>query len=151
VEDIEGTDETEGTSDRRKLLERWMNDRRRELRIKWTEVARRSEMSVQNVLRIRKGQISISEDAADGIETALEWEPGSVERAVREGIKPTPASPPAPAVEPPAVRVEEADRLVEAIRGVLDLRGKKMTPRMVKVFLDEIGAQIMPKRPPEDR
>jgi hypothetical protein len=119
------------------LLDTWMNERRRKLRIKtWTQVAERAGMSDENLRKIRRGEISISENAADGIEDALQWAPGSVMRAVAEGVKPTPA-------ESAPVIVEEADRLVEVIRGVLQLQGKKLTPRMVEVFLDELGQQIM--------
>jgi transcriptional regulator with XRE-family HTH domain len=80
----------QGSAERRDQLDAWMEDRRRELRVRWSEVARRAGMSPQNLLRIRKGQISISWDAADGIEDALLWDRGSVEAAVLNGTKPTP-------------------------------------------------------------
>lgn len=86
-------------------LDSWMNDRRRELRIRWTEVADRASMSSENLRKIRRGQISLSEDAADGIERALAWQPGSVE-AVMRGERPTVLSETAaeahPWPEPPA-------------------------------------------------
>jgi hypothetical protein len=65
-----------------------MDQRRRDLRIRWSEVARRAGMSAQNLLRIRRGQ-TITWDAADGIEYALGWTKGSVEAAVLHGTKPT--------------------------------------------------------------
>lgn len=66
-----------------------MEARRRELRVNWTEVARRAGMSPQNLLRIRNGEISVTDDAADGIDEALYWEQGSV-AAVLAGRGPTP-------------------------------------------------------------
>lgn len=83
----------QGSTERRAQLDTWMDERRRVLRIKWSEVARRAGMTAQNLLRIRKGQISISWDAADGIEDALRWEVGAVEAAVLHGTKPTPRAP----------------------------------------------------------
>lgn len=72
----------QGTPESRRRLDDLMNERRRELRIKWTEVARRAGMTPQNLLRIRKGQISISWDAADGIDDALQWERGGVQAII---------------------------------------------------------------------
>jgi transcriptional regulator with XRE-family HTH domain len=72
------------------LLDTWMSERRRKLGIKtWTELAERAGMSDENLRKIRRGEISISENAADGIEDALQWERGSVEAAAHKGIKPT--------------------------------------------------------------
>jgi hypothetical protein len=82
VESIDGTEE------HRAQLDRWMNERRKELRAKWVEVARRAGMSPQHLVRIRKGRVAISWDAADGIERALRWERGSVEAAVLHGREP---------------------------------------------------------------
>lgn len=84
----------QGTAERRAQLDEWMNEYRLMLRMKWIEVARRARMSPQNLVRIRKGQISISWDAADGIEDAFQWERGSVEAAVNHGRPPVPRSTP---------------------------------------------------------
>lgn len=84
----------EGTPERREWLDSLISDRRRALRIKWTEVARRAGMSVQNLLRIRKGQVRITWDAADGIDDAMQWPRGSVEAAVLEGRRPIPLQSP---------------------------------------------------------
>lgn len=73
---------------RQRLADR-MNDRRRELRIRWTGVARRAGMTPQNLLRIRKGDISVTWEAADGIDDALQWRRGSVQ-AILEGREPIP-------------------------------------------------------------
>lgn len=138
----------EGSSDRRDLLEHWMNHRRRELRIKWTEVARRAGMSVQNVLRIRKGQISISEDAADGVEDALQWARGSVQRVIQEGAPPIPVAPVAGSTQG-APLSPEATQLFEDIEKLFKAWGLPMTPRMLEVWHDEIGRQLAARRRPE--
>ena len=85
----------QGSPADRDQLDQWMNARRLALRMKWTEVAQKADMTPQNLLRIRQGTIGITWDAADGIERALRWERGSVESAVLEGHEPI-ALPPSP-------------------------------------------------------
>lgn len=93
----------------RERLTEELNQRRRALKLRWNAVAVRLEMSVQNLLRIRQGDISISEDAEDAIERFLRWETGSVQ-AVLAGGEPTPlkvdVSYPAAEFELQAVRHE---------------------------------------------
>jgi hypothetical protein len=68
-----------------------MNDRRVALGLQWVDVARRAvtargnPMSVQNLLRIRKGDVDVTDMAADQIERALEWAPGSVAKTLKGG------------------------------------------------------------------
>lgn len=78
----------QGTPETRSALDQLMNDSRQRLHVRWAEVARRANMTVQNLGRIRRGTISISWEAAQGIEAALQWERGSVE-AVLNGGTPT--------------------------------------------------------------
>jgi transcriptional regulator with XRE-family HTH domain len=73
----------------REQLAEEMNERRRQLRMKWTEVARGAGMTPQNLLRIRNGEISVTDDAADGLDHALQWERDSVHEILAGG-KPTP-------------------------------------------------------------
>ncbi len=77
-------------SERRRQLAAHMNERRRQLRINWNEVARRAGMTVENLRRIRRGTISVSENAAVQIDAALGWEPGSVESFLAGGVEPQP-------------------------------------------------------------
>lgn len=77
------------SADNRRLLAQWMNEGRRQHRINWNEVAKRARMTPENLRRIRRGKISVSEDAADGIEDALAWPRGSVHRAIRLGERPS--------------------------------------------------------------
>jgi hypothetical protein len=127
-----------------------MNERRLELRLKWVEVARRAKMSPQNLVRVRKGLISISWDAADGIENALLWERGSVEAAVLEGRRPAardaagrntePVSVSGPArerEEAPPGWTDEDERLWLIARGMLHSLQAELTRRRWWVMREE--------------
>lgn len=57
-----------------------MDQRRIELRLRWTQVAERAGMSIGHLSRIRKDEAPPSPLAAANIETALEWAPGTVDR-----------------------------------------------------------------------
>jgi transcriptional regulator with XRE-family HTH domain len=78
----------QGTPESREQLHAWMDESREELRLTWADIARDMGMTEENLLRIRKGRISISMKAAKRIADALQWEHGSVEAAVLEGRKP---------------------------------------------------------------
>jgi hypothetical protein len=127
-----------------------MNERRRQLRIRqWVQVAQRAGMSDENLRKIRRGEISISENAADGIEEALQWRRGSVEAAVVYGRKPEPIeTAPADAATPdvPPEVAEETDRMSQAIRTIFDLRGVEYTPELERVFREEVGLQLAKQR-----
>lgn len=116
---------TEGTKERRAQLDRLMDERRKELRIKWVEVARRADMSPQHLIRIRKGRVAISWEAADGINDALRWTRGSVEAFVTDGIEPTSVDEePSPQPTRPVIWTpqKEADfRKIQALLAVYDL------------------------------
>jgi AraC-like DNA-binding protein len=66
----------------RDRLKAAIEDRALELRLRLRAVARRAEMSEANLFRIRNGEIAITPFAAAGIERALEWEPGTVEKVL---------------------------------------------------------------------
>lgn len=73
---------------RERLAER-MATRAAQLHLPWSEVARRADMTPQNLLRIRQGDITVTSKAATGIDDALLWEDGSV-FAILAGGEPTP-------------------------------------------------------------
>jgi transcriptional regulator with XRE-family HTH domain len=81
-----------------------LNKRRLQLGIRWVEVARRAGMTPQNLSRIRRGEISLTRDAAAGIERALQFAEGSV----ADG-NPVPTKEPSPHA---AVRRQERARSV---------------------------------------
>jgi transcriptional regulator with XRE-family HTH domain len=119
----------EGSTERRHQLDERMDARRNELRVTWTEIARRAGMTPQNLVRIRKGQISISWDAADGIERALRWERGSVEAAVLEGKPPTKLA--SPQSDSQATERQPDNDRHRRIRAALQLEGIDPTPERV--------------------
>jgi plasmid maintenance system antidote protein VapI len=82
--------------DARTHLAEVMNRRRQQLGWKWIDVAREAHMSVQNLLRIRQGEIAITDDAARQLEQALRWETGSVNAVLnnRDPILSEPAQQP---------------------------------------------------------
>lgn len=72
----------------RKNLADHMAARREALRLSWREVARLAGMTEQNLLRIRQGDITVTDQAATGIDHALKWRDGV--RAALNGDTPTP-------------------------------------------------------------
>lgn len=119
----------------RKRLAEEMEQRRKKLRLRWTQVARRADMSVQTLLRIRSGETAVSDFAAEGIEQALEWPTGHVAEvlgAQREQVpepQPEPVDPAVPILDElhrldtKRYGLELADRLLEArIRVLNDVR-----------------------------
>jgi transcriptional regulator with XRE-family HTH domain len=68
-----------------------MDKRRLELRLKWTQVADRADLSQAGLGAIRRGERSPSALTKARIEHALEWAPGSVD-AILAGDDPAPGS-----------------------------------------------------------
>lgn len=50
------------------------------LRLKWTHIARRIDITVQHLLRIRTGAVPLTAFVASGIDRALEWPDGTASR-----------------------------------------------------------------------
>lgn len=138
----------QGTDERRAQLEAWMDDRRNDRRLRWAEVARRAGMTVENLLRIRKGRISISWEAASGIEDALQWEQGSVEAAVTEGRAPTPkaASGPQP---PPSLWTAEMETKFRLLKDILKSQGLEMTEQNFLTMLDQGRIELRTRQNPD--
>lgn len=65
-----------------------MDSRRRDLRLKWDEVAARAGIHRETLRQIRIGKGDIRPLSATGIEDALQWEHGSIDR-ILEGGEPT--------------------------------------------------------------
>lgn len=66
-----------------------MDAQRAELGIKWSDVAKRADMSVKTLERFRNGKLSAySRGNIRAIERALGWERGSID-AIRNGGEPT--------------------------------------------------------------
>lgn len=64
-----------------------------ELHIKWAEAARRARMDPSNLRRIRNGEITITREAAYGLEEAFEWPHGYIAALLTEPEPPVPLTP----------------------------------------------------------
>lgn len=81
----------------RERLARLMNAQRLKLKLRWTHVADRAQMDESHLRRIRRGDIEITELAAQQIEEALDWQPGSVHAILAGGL---------PTTKPPRIEVD---------------------------------------------
>lgn len=77
----------------RERLTEAMEARLLELRMKWADVSRKAQMDTSNLRRIRRGQISITRDAAYGLEEAFEWPHGYIAALLAEPGPPVPLTP----------------------------------------------------------
>lgn len=81
-----------------------MNQRRREFRLRWRDVADRAGLSEETIRQLRKGSRDESVRATDTeprVEDALRWRRGSIQR-IRDGLDPLPLPESEPAAEPQA-------------------------------------------------
>lgn len=131
-------EEMQGNDESRAQLDQWMDERRLELRLTWRQVARKAGMSTQNLLRIRKGEISISWNAADGIEDALRWPRGSIEAAVTRAERPAGL----PAGESPESSVPPVTSREPMKGGDPQGEPRVMTPAQMYAALEQAGWTI---------
>lgn len=121
--------------DRREQLDQWMDKRRIQIKRTWTQVAKDAGMGVANLNKIRRGAISISWNAAAGIERALRWVPGDIERALGTGDEPRP-DPDADALD------AEAAAMVEEFRQLFQRHRLPMTPRRLRKVFDHVDVAL---------
>lgn len=96
----------------RRRLDRLMDQRRAELRMRWKDVAARAGLTTEGLGGVRKGTGGIRALTKRGIEDALHWAPGSVER-ILEGGDPLPADhPPADAMGATEAILDDMERRV---------------------------------------
>lgn len=89
----------------------------------YAEAASRAGMSSQNLYRIRMGEIEISYRAADGIEDALQWSRGSVQRLL-DGKSPVEIEMPAGDVLPADDEIDqEMYSYLTLVKGAIDTSG----------------------------
>jgi|SRR5690606_3637347 len=65
-------------------LDWWMDERRGELRLKWSDVARRAGVTTQALRDIRKGG-AMRTTTRIALEQALHWQRGSIDAILRGG------------------------------------------------------------------
>ncbi|HET9892622.1 MAG TPA: helix-turn-helix transcriptional regulator [Mycobacterium sp.] len=115
-----------------------MNTARKRRRMGWGDVAQAAGMTPTHLLRIRKGKTGITEDAAYGIEQALGWPEGEVERRL------TP--PPEDDHEP--LTAEQEKLLDVYYREYLPKYGQDEALGRLQRDVDEINARIERKERP---
>ncbi|GAA3078233.1 hypothetical protein [Streptosporangium carneum] len=122
-------EDMEPEDDARLRLEKAMNERRNDLRLKWQEVAERAKISVPTLKRIRNGPGPVTAWAARGLEVALSWPQGEVFRILADEEQPAEQAEQAPRYPDPGLQaIWEADlpeherlaaiTLIEAMRSV---------------------------------
>ncbi|ANZ35565.1 hypothetical protein BBK82_05175 [Lentzea guizhouensis] len=88
-----------------------MEDARLEKGMRWSQVAREVGMTPQNLLRIRKGEITVTTLAARGIERVFDWPQGRVEALESAGSPlPDPAT-----FNPMTASVDDLARVIAAM------------------------------------
>ena len=139
-----------GTDESRQQLSQLMDEQRRRLRLKWTQVALVADMSTQNLREIRQGTIGITVDAADRIEDALKWSRGSIQRFLQNGTPPRTTE--SGVTDTPGFP-EDSDLIFEGLRGLFRKHRVRMTPRMLRRLLDDIDDELQARSqhgdPPE--
>ena len=76
----------------RQRLARLMDERRRDLRLRWQDVAEAGGISLKTLHSVRTGEAGIAPLTERGIEAGLRWEGGTVE-IILGGGDPVPAPP----------------------------------------------------------
>lgn len=84
-------------SGERAALAAAMETRRADLRIKWQDVARRADISIATLGRVRRGEGDLTTDTKYGLEDALRWTRGSIDAVLAGGTPTARESNPAPA------------------------------------------------------
>ena len=87
-----------------------MDERRRELRLRWRDVAVLAGITYEGIRAVRLGTGGIRALTQLGIEDALQWEHGSI-RSVQDGGDPIPRQAGEPAELPPMTDDERRDVL----------------------------------------
>lgn len=89
-----------------------MNDSRVDMGLRWSEVARRAGMSPQNLLRIRKGEIAVTELSARSIERVFDWPQGRVKALLDDSGSPLPDP---ESFDPATAPVEDLAKIIAAM------------------------------------
>jgi len=101
---------------RRQRLATLMDTRRAELRYRWTDLAALSGISYEAIRAIRNGTGDIRLLTQRALETALQWEYGSIQ-AILDGRPPTPARTAMPDELPP-LTADERRLVIAFVQGI---------------------------------
>jgi hypothetical protein len=100
----------------------WMDDRRGELGLKWENVAERAKVSPETLRRNASDPTRMRTTTLKGIERALRWESGSIDRILDGG---SPVALPEPDPEPDPddddeLTVEELEAALAQLRPIVE-------------------------------
>lgn len=113
-----------------------MDERRQALGMTWAEVANDAKITVETLRALRRGNNQPSTLTKRGLERALQWESGSVER-VLAGDDPIPArahsAPPAKAAGAVAPVSEAADPVEAQFRALLEQAQQYTNARLAEL------------------
>lgn len=119
-------------------LDEAMDARSLDLDLKWDEVAAAARISPATLRAIRRGTNQPSRRTKRRIETALQWEPGSIDDILAGG-QPTPIDrPPTKPTQPPSV--EELAEVIER----LEAKSKQLEAKDAQINADlaEVKEQL---------
>jgi transcriptional regulator with XRE-family HTH domain len=105
-----------------------MDARRLDLRMTWREVADAAGISPETIRAVRRGDNVPGDITRRGLEDALRWERGSIDRILAGG-EPEPVREPAPGRGGPALPADDPRRRI------LDAALEQLTPEQQEAFL----------------
>jgi hypothetical protein len=108
------------TPEARQRLAGAMDARRRELRLRWQDVAKAGGISLKTLHSVRTGSSGIAALTERGIEDGLQWAGGSV-RAIAAGGDPAPRSVSPPEGRLPILDDPDEEGLLPYLQGVRDV------------------------------
>jgi hypothetical protein len=127
----------------RQRLARLMDDRRRDLRLRWQDVAKAGGISLKTLHSVRTGEAGIAPLTESGIEDGLRWEAGSV-ATILAGGDPLPLDARVPA-EPPEGWLTPAE--VGSARRFADPIFARLLDLIHSGIRKPSGAEMFPRDP----
>lgn len=119
--------ETPNDEDARARLARLMDERRLSLRLNWSHVADRADVTTETLRQVRNGRYTLRPLTKTGIEQALRWERGSVD-AILDGGQPEPL----PEADPTGMPASAADPFMGRLGQLnLDEEDRTMVERLL--------------------
>jgi len=129
----------------RTRLTELMDKRRGTLRLQWSEVATEAGMSAAHLRRIRHNEVPLTSLMIGGLEKALHWAPGSIDRVLQGGdpIEASSVNVTAPAGvirQGAAPRNDERHVPADGVRAAIRALAETLPPDEVRAILAEFRA-----------
>lgn len=125
-----------------------MDKQRSALGLRWNDVADRAQVTRETLRRIRAGSVEMRSLTKGAIETALEWESGSVDTILAGGY-PTPRAP--TSVELNESDDDELDRILrKKYRQLVEVLGPDHGAQAFERWFKEVGRRLSEDESEED-